>query len=75
MISFTPTDEQTMLIEAVRRYSENDVRPIAHEADETGELPAPVVNTGWEIGILPGNIPEDMGGFGDAHSAVTGEFL
>jgi acyl-CoA dehydrogenase len=72
MISFTPTEEQQMLIEAVRRYSENDVRPVAHEADETGMLPAPVVNTGWEIGILPGNIPEDMGGFGDAHSAVTG---
>lgn len=72
MISFTPTEEQQMLVGAVRRYSENDVRPIAHEADESGELPPPVLQTGWEIGILPGLIPEDMGGFSDEQRAMTG---
>ena len=34
MIHFTPTDEQQMLMDAVRRYSLNEVRPAAHEADE-----------------------------------------
>jgi len=72
MISFTPTDEQQMLMDAVRRYSTNDVRAIAHEADESGDIPASVLQTGWEMGILPGNIPETMGGFGETHSAVTG---
>jgi acyl-CoA dehydrogenase len=71
MISFTPTEEQQMLMDAVRRYAENDVRPVAHESDEDGAFPARVVNTGWEIGILPGNIPEDLGGFGEEHSALT----
>jgi len=72
MISFTPTDEQQMLIDAVRRYSTNDVRPVAHDADESGALPQAVLDTGWEIGILPGNIPESLGGFGDDYSALTG---
>ncbi|HML24096.1 MAG TPA: acyl-CoA dehydrogenase family protein [Aggregatilinea sp.] len=72
MISFTPTDEQTMLIDTIRRYSLNDVRPAAHEADESGDLPEALVRTGWEIGILPGSIPESMGGFGEASGAVTG---
>ncbi|NDJ75215.1 MAG: acyl-CoA dehydrogenase, partial [Chloroflexi bacterium] len=72
MISFTPTEEQQMLVDAVRRYSANDVRPVAHESDEHCGFPEDVVNTGWEIGVLPGNIPEDLGGFGDSYSPVTG---
>ncbi len=72
MITFTPTDEQQMLIDAVRRYATNDVRPVAHEADEGGCFPEAIVNTGWELGILPGNIPEAYGGFGEAYSALTG---
>jgi alkylation response protein AidB-like acyl-CoA dehydrogenase len=71
MISFTPSEEQQMLIETVHRYSLNDVRPIAHDADECGDLPESVLKTGWEIGILPCNIPEAMGGLGD-YSALTG---
>jgi alkylation response protein AidB-like acyl-CoA dehydrogenase len=72
MISLTPTEEQQMLIDTVRRYSENDVRPCAHDADESGTFPASIAQTGWELGILPGNLPESLGGFGEDHSAVTG---
>jgi acyl-CoA dehydrogenase len=72
MISLTPTEEQQMLIDTVRRYATHDVRPCAHDADETGAFPDSVIQRGWEIGLLPGNIPESMGGLGDVHSAVTG---
>lgn len=72
MISFTPTEEQQMLVDAVRRYATNNVRPVAHESDEGGAFPEAVIRTGWEIGILPGNIPEDLGGFGESYSALTG---
>ena len=72
MISLTPTEEQQMLIDTVRRYNADHVRPCAHDADEYGQFPEAVLNTGWEIGLLPGNIPEAMGGFGETHSAVTG---
>ncbi len=72
MISLTPTEEQQMLVDTVRRYANNDVRPGAHDADESGAFPDAVIQRGWEIGLLPGSIPEALGGFGDAHSAVTG---
>lgn len=72
MISLTPTSEQQMLIDAVRRYSAEVVRPAAHDADESGAFPDRVVQTGWELGILPGSIPESLGGFAETYSAVTG---
>ncbi len=72
MISFTLSDEQQMLVDTIRRYSLNDVLPAAHDADESGDVPEALVRTGWEIGILPGSIPESLGGFGEETSAVTG---
>jgi alkylation response protein AidB-like acyl-CoA dehydrogenase len=72
MISFTPNDEQQLIIETVRRYATERVRPAAHDADESGATPAPIIETGWELGLLPSALPEQYGGFGDAHSALTG---
>lgn len=71
MLSFTPDGEQKMIIDAVHRYAEQDLRKVAHEADEASELPESVVQKGWALGLLPGNIPEVYGGYGE-HSALTG---
>ena len=71
MYGFEPSDEQKMLIDAIQRYSINDLRPSAHDADETGQFPGDLIEKGWELGILQASIPENYGGFGD-HSAVTG---
>ncbi|HLU10754.1 MAG TPA: acyl-CoA dehydrogenase family protein [Oceanobacillus sp.] len=71
MVSFTPTSEQQQLIDTIRRYAVNDVQPIAHEADESGHIPEDVVETGWQIGLVPTAIPEEFGGLGEM-SAVTG---
>jgi alkylation response protein AidB-like acyl-CoA dehydrogenase len=70
MLSFTPTEEQNMLVDAINKYAVNDVRKVAHEADESNQLPADVLRKGWEIGLLPAAIPEQYGGFGE-YSAVT----
>lgn len=71
MYSFDPTEEQSMLIEAVGKYAGVDLRPAAHEAEEARELPRKLVSKGWELGVLQASIPEAYGGFGD-RSAVTG---
>ena len=70
MLSFTPSDEQQMLIKAVRRYAENDLQPGAHERDELSSTPHELILKGWELGLLPASIPEAWGGFGD-YSALT----
>ena len=71
MYSFEPTEEQQMLVEAVGKYASNDLRTVAHDAEEGGELPRKLVNKGWEIGLLQASIPESYGGFGE-RSAITG---
>jgi acyl-CoA dehydrogenase len=71
MYSFDPTEEQQMLIEAVGKFAVNDLRPAAHQAEESSELPEKLVSKGWELGLLQASVPESYGGFGE-RSAVTG---
>lgn len=71
MFGFEPNEEQKMLIDSVQRYALNDLRAAAHDADEAGELPAGLVQKGWELGVLQASIPEAYGGFGD-RSVITG---
>lgn len=72
MITFTPTDEQQLIIETVRRYATERVRKAAHDADESRTVPADIIARGWDLGLLPSAIPEQYGGFGEEHSAITG---
>lgn len=72
MISFTPTDEQRMMVDTIQRYAANEMRPAAHEADEENSVPDAVLKKGWELGILPGLIPEEYGGLAEGPTAVTG---
>jgi alkylation response protein AidB-like acyl-CoA dehydrogenase len=71
MYSFEPSEEQQMLIEAVGKYAVNDLRPAAHDAEETRELPRKLVEKGWELGLLQASTPEAYSGFGE-RNAVTG---
>lgn len=71
MYDFEPSDEQQMLIDWVHRYASQDLRPKAHEAEETGEISQKLIEKGWELGVFQASVPEDYGGFGD-RSAVTG---
>ncbi len=71
MVSFTPTEDQQLLVETINRYALNDIRPIAHEHDEKSEPPNEIVARGWQIGLIPSAIPDELGGFGEM-SAITG---
>ncbi|MDX1600064.1 MAG: acyl-CoA dehydrogenase family protein [Anaerolineales bacterium] len=70
MYGFEPNEEQQMLIDAVRRYAQDVVRPAAHEADEDAEWSQEVIERGWQLGILQASVPEQFGGFGE-RSAVS----
>jgi alkylation response protein AidB-like acyl-CoA dehydrogenase len=65
MYSFEPNEEQQMLMDAVGKYAANDLRPAAHDAEESHELPKKLVSKGWELGLLQASTPESYGGFGD----------
>jgi acyl-CoA dehydrogenase len=72
MISFDPTEEQQMIVDAVKRFAEKEMRTVYRECDEEGDIPEDVIRKGWEIGLVPGGIPEKYMGFAEEHSALTG---
>lgn len=71
MVSFKLSEDQQALVDILRRYAEKDVRPQAHEMDESAEPNADIIKTGWEFGLIPTALPEELGGLGDM-SAITG---
>jgi alkylation response protein AidB-like acyl-CoA dehydrogenase len=71
MLSFTPTEEQQLLLDTLKRYAADQVRPAAHDADEGGAFPREIVETGLAMGLIPTALPEEMGGLGEM-SALTG---
>ncbi|HEX2914095.1 MAG TPA: acyl-CoA dehydrogenase family protein [Chloroflexia bacterium] len=71
MISFQPTEDQKLVMDTIGRYVRERVVKARHESDEERQLPAALVQEGWGLGLLAGWIPEDYGGLGEAHSAIS----
>lgn len=70
MLNFQLDEEQQMLTQAIERFGKERVRKVFREADESGKIPADIIQAGWEIGLLPTGIPEAYGGFGE-YSLMT----
>ena len=75
MVNFKPTEEQELVQQTMASFAREVLRPAAREADEKSEVPDSVVQRGWELGLVQTSIPEALGGYGDARSAVTGALL
>ena len=71
MYSFEKTDEQRMLTDTVNRFATRTMRKVYREAEEEGAIPVEIIDTGWELGLLPASLPEDYGGFGE-YSVLNG---
>jgi alkylation response protein AidB-like acyl-CoA dehydrogenase len=71
MISFAPTEDQQAVIDTIRRFMRDKVARIRQNADEERGFPAAVVQEGWRLGIVGSWLPEDFGGLGEAHSAIS----
>lgn len=57
-------EEQTLLRDEVRRFAEENVRPLAQEIDETGEFPRGTFAKAAEMGLTGVCVPEEYGGSG-----------
>ena len=75
MISFSPSEEQQMIVTAVKQFASDEMRKIHRECDESGEIPDKVIDTAWQMGLVSGSMPEEYGGFGGEHSAITGSLI
>ena len=75
MISFSLTEEQQMIVSTVKQFNTDVVRKVYRECDESGRVPADVIDTAWELGLVVSCVPESLGGAGWDHSAMTGTLL
>jgi len=72
MINFELDEEQKLIRDTVIGFAQDEIRPHAREADEHGAVPASIVQQGWDLGLVQSIIPEEYGGYGSQHSALTG---
>ncbi|XP_044760797.1 probable medium-chain specific acyl-CoA dehydrogenase, mitochondrial [Coccinella septempunctata] len=68
--SFALTDTQKEIQDVARKFAREEIMPIAAHHDKTGEYPHEIVKKAWELGLINGHIPEDIGGMNN--SVFTG---
>ena len=74
MIDFKPTDEQQLVVDTVRSFAANEIRPRARECEEAKKLPDKVIEQAHELGLVANALPESAGG-GGQRAAVTGALV
>jgi alkylation response protein AidB-like acyl-CoA dehydrogenase len=75
MIDFELSEEQQMIRDAVGGFAREEIRAAARPADESGAIPSDLIAKAWQFGQVSGSLPENLGGGGDARSAVTGAIV
>lgn len=63
-MNFALTPEQQRIQDIARRFADDEVAPLAREADERGEFPPHLVRRMGELGFLAGPIQPEYGGTG-----------
>lgn len=58
------TEEQQMVLETVRGFTEKEVKPVASKMDAASEFPHALVKTLGEMGLMGAFIPTEYGGSG-----------
>lgn len=64
MMEFKFTEEQIMLRDMVRDFTNNEIKPIASKIDKEGKIPTELIKKMAELGFLGVAFPEKYGGGG-----------
>lgn len=63
-INFRLDDEQLQIQEVARKFTRDEIIPVAAHHDRTGEYPNDVLRKAWSLGLLNKYVPEEFGGAG-----------
>jgi alkylation response protein AidB-like acyl-CoA dehydrogenase len=74
MLDFEPSEEQQLIVETVRQFATNEIRPKARECEEAAKIAPELLAGAHELGFTANALPEEFGG-GGARSAVTGALI
>ncbi|WP_306529276.1 acyl-CoA dehydrogenase family protein [Corynebacterium bovis] len=71
----TPTEDQEMIVGAVKEFAEERLRPVASECNEKAEPAEGLLDTAAELGVALINLPEEYEGIATASGATTGALV
>lgn len=63
-MNFELTDEQKRIQQLARKFAEEEVAPLAREADEKGQFPTYLIQRMGQLGLLAGPVERGFGGAG-----------
>ncbi len=77
MIDFSLSEEQKLLQDLAKEFTDNEIKSVAAEYDKKAEFPTEVLRKAWEIGLMNVQIPEKFGGpgLGVLDDCIIGEEL
>jgi acyl-CoA dehydrogenase len=77
MIDFQLSEEQKALVDTARRFTKEQIIPIAAECDRDARFPMDVFKRAWEIGLVNTTCPAEYGGagLGELENALMTEEL
>ena len=75
VFDLTPTEDEQMLVDVVREYAEEVLRPAAAQADDECAAPEAVLRAGTGIGLPILGVPESLGGISEERSAMAGTLV
>jgi hypothetical protein len=64
MLGFELTPEQMQLKETARRFSLEEIIPVAGRYDEEQRFPEEIARKAWELGLMNFEVPSEYGGLG-----------
>jgi alkylation response protein AidB-like acyl-CoA dehydrogenase len=65
------SEQETLILDAVDRFLERDVAPVAHDLEARDEWPAEIVERMKDLGLFGATIGEEYGGLGLSASTYT----
>lgn len=75
LFDITPSDEQQMIVETVKEFAAEILRPAAYEADNSAKAPRDLLERAAELGITLINVPEELEGAASERGAVTNSMV
>ncbi len=75
MISFMPSEEQSVMKETLAKLVQNTIRDSAHDMDEKHRIPGEFIAKFRELGTAQSPIPEEFGGFGLPASPIMSSII
>lgn len=71
LFDLTPTDDEQMTCDVIRRFARDEMLPAARAADEAACLPPGFLDKTLELGMNYMPVPEDLGGVGSGQHPVS----